>query len=232
MRLRSAGRSASGAAPRSPRAEKCRASPRWSAAVRYTLLGTRLCQLARPPTGSADTRLTSAPSADASSAAVIPAGPPPMTIRRVMCAASPLRAWERPTLAAQGAPLQPCCRDWAPGRTVCGAPGHEPPTLSILRACEEIVASGPRARRTERSDETYQVDRRGASTAQRRYRDAQQIYSQALSTRRRLVSPPCESAVRRVPRRARPRRSWPCPISSADPVESERIGPWCRTRAR
>ncbi len=45
----------------------------------------------------------------------------------------------------------------------------EPPR-DALRGCEKTVASGPRARRTERSDETYQIDRRGASTAQRRYR--------------------------------------------------------------
>ncbi|MGF1614393.1 MAG: hypothetical protein ACFCVA_10910, partial [Gammaproteobacteria bacterium] len=50
-----------------------------------------------------------------------------------------------------------------------------------LRGCEKTVASGPRARRTARSDETYQIDRRGASTAQRRYRVAQQVFSQALS---------------------------------------------------
>ncbi|MGF1613829.1 MAG: CocE/NonD family hydrolase C-terminal non-catalytic domain-containing protein [Gammaproteobacteria bacterium] len=42
--------------------------------------------------------------------------------------------------------------------------------LAALRGCEKPVASGPRARRTERSDETYQIERRGASTTQRRYR--------------------------------------------------------------
>jgi hypothetical protein len=45
--------------------------------------------------------------------------------------------------------------------------------LHGLRACEAIVASGPSARRTERSDETYQGDRRGANTAQRSNRSAQ-----------------------------------------------------------
>jgi dihydroorotate dehydrogenase electron transfer subunit len=49
------------------------------------------------------------------------------------------------------------------------------------RAREEIVASDPSARRPARSTETYQVDRRGASTGQRRDRGAQQIYSPALS---------------------------------------------------
>ncbi|MGF1614824.1 MAG: helix-turn-helix domain-containing protein [Gammaproteobacteria bacterium] len=39
-----------------------------------------------------------------------------------------------------------------------------------LRGCEKTVASDPRARRTAPSRETYQIDRRGASTAQRRYR--------------------------------------------------------------
>jgi hypothetical protein len=52
-----------------------------------------------------------------------------------------------------------------------------------LRAREEIVASGPSARRPLPRAETYQMDRRGASTGQRRNRDAQQIYSQALTTR-------------------------------------------------
>ena len=50
------------------------------------------------------------------------------------------------------------------GRRLSGA-GEKP-----LRGCEKTVASGPRARRTARSDETYQIDRRGASTSQRRYR--------------------------------------------------------------
>ena len=42
-----------------------------------------------------------------------------------------------------------------------------------LRGCEKILASGPSARRTERSDETYQGDRRAASTVQRGNRAAQ-----------------------------------------------------------
>ncbi|MGF1614367.1 MAG: Na+/H+ antiporter subunit E [Gammaproteobacteria bacterium] len=50
-----------------------------------------------------------------------------------------------------------------------------------MRARDKTVASGTRARRTARSDETYQVERRGASTVQRRYRVAQQVFSQALS---------------------------------------------------
>ncbi|MGH8654103.1 MAG: hypothetical protein ACREYE_18915 [Gammaproteobacteria bacterium] len=40
---------------------------------------------------------------------------------------------------------------------------------------------GHYTRRVARSDETYQIDRRGASTAQRSYRAAQQVYLQALS---------------------------------------------------
>src|SRR5690606_23264053 len=54
--------------------------------------------------------------------------------------------------------------------------------LGIIETLEEAVASASRARRTERSDETYQVDRRGASTAQRSYRDAQQAYSWVSSS--------------------------------------------------
>jgi membrane protease YdiL (CAAX protease family) len=45
--------------------------------------------------------------------------------------------------------------------------------LHGLRASEAIVASAPSARRTERSDETYQGDRREAITAQRCNRSAQ-----------------------------------------------------------
>jgi hypothetical protein len=45
------------------------------------------------------------------------------------------------------------------------------------QACEEIVASDPSARRAERSDETYLMDRRGVSTAQQSNRIAQQICS-------------------------------------------------------
>jgi NADH-quinone oxidoreductase subunit A len=56
--------------------------------------------------------------------------------------------------------------DWAPAQ-------RKVRRQHALRGCEKTVASSPRARRTGRSDETYQVDRRGASTAQRGYRDAQ-----------------------------------------------------------
>jgi hypothetical protein len=65
-----------------------------------------------------------------------------------------------------------------------------------VRACEEILASGPKAcpegrmRRTERSDETYRYDWRGASAAQRSYRDAEQIYSQALRVARGISHGP------------------------------------------
>ncbi len=59
---------------------------------------------------------------------------------------------------------------------------HRVPKI-FFRACEGIVASGSSARRTERSDETYREDRRGASTAQRRNRAAQQMDSRAMSER-------------------------------------------------
>ncbi len=41
----------------------------------------------------------------------------------------------------------------------------------VVRGCEKTVASSPRARRTGPSRETYQIDRRGTSTAQRRRRN-------------------------------------------------------------
>ncbi len=43
---------------------------------------------------------------------------------------------------------------------------HNTARRNRQRSCEKIVANTPSARRTERSDETYRVDRRGASTAQ------------------------------------------------------------------
>ena len=39
-------------------------------------------------------------------------------------------------------------------------------SMTEVRGCEKIVTSAPSARRTERRNETYQIDRRGASTAQ------------------------------------------------------------------
>jgi hypothetical protein len=64
------------------------------------------------------------------------------------------------------------------------APREQPHLETVhppsLIAREEIVASGSSARRPARSAETYQTDRRGASTGQRRNRDAQQIYSRAI----------------------------------------------------
>ncbi len=63
--------------------------------------------------------------------------------------------------------------------------GNVSSLMEALRSREDFVASGPLARRTERKAETYQVDRRGPSTAQRRQRAAQQkdsrLLSQALS---------------------------------------------------
>ncbi len=84
-------------------------------------------------------------------------------------------------------------------------------TPRALRGCGKTVASGPKARRTAPTRDPYQLDGRGASTAQRPYRVAQQICSQPLREHldridvRVTVLIPLRLALRHAQRRACPR---------------------------
>jgi hypothetical protein len=95
-----------------------------------------------------------------------------------------------------------------PERAVCPLPTAQDVCCVILfhlRAHEEIVASGPRGRRRERSHATYSADKRGASTALRRYRDPQQNRLPGRCTIAAGRRPDSSGSVRCCPARSGPR---------------------------
>jgi hypothetical protein len=114
--LPSAAISASLARPSFPVARIARSSAAWS----HTLEGTRLAWVARPPAGMSLTKVTPAPQRAASTAASIPAGPPPITTTRWLMfprssarGSGVARARRPPPRAPPRAPSVPCrARRW------------------------------------------------------------------------------------------------------------------------